>query len=313
MVSVHLGFLGEAVKFTLSCAIIPGRVHSLMLGSKFLRETETLTSNFSRRVRQTLRDLPRHLGLKLVGSDRHRLWGSLNGAFTAGVPDTGSDVMVVSGDYARRHKLKVERGLENRLELEFADGSTSFTNGLVRDAEWIFGESEERVICDFYVLEQLPVDVVLSNAFVFDLKVFTEYSGYIVQEESIAELAELFNIRLIGRYSPELQNVEDLFVNDITSRDSFSPLKIQAELVRRDNIRDLIAELPVHLRDAAKADEKERQRQWEDLRQRWETLQAEQSASPAAASRMHKTRRPRRRSNCRSRIGEAGGLSKRCA
>ncbi|XEV04487.1 hypothetical protein FSHL1_009774 [Fusarium sambucinum] len=169
---------------------------------------------------------------------------SINDSSVLALPDTGSDVMLISADYARRNNFDVHQGAEHQLELEFGDGSTAFTTGVVHDAEWVFGDSGQMVRSDVYVLEDLSVDVVLSADFVFEFGVFKELSHFVVNFNSLPDLSELYNIKLIGKYSPELLRLERLCYNDLNSPNAFSAQAVKAERVRRDRIRDAINELP---------------------------------------------------------------------
>ncbi|KAL2693590.1 hypothetical protein Neosp_000150 [[Neocosmospora] mangrovei] len=212
-VRIPFSFLGEAKEYMLKCWVIPGCNRDLILSRGFLDATKTLTK-FAYRITSTIRKVTRGRRLNLLGDERQRIWGGLNNSPALALPDTGSDVMLVSAEYARRNNLDVQRGPEHQLELELGDGSTSFTTGVVRNAEWAFGDSGLKVRCDFYVLDDLPVDVVLSGDFVFGFGVFDEFSRFLVHLDSLPDLSELYNIRLIGKYSPELLRLERLCYND---------------------------------------------------------------------------------------------------
>lgn len=138
--------------------------------------------------------------------------GYLGGHLTAALPDTGSDVMLVSRDYAQKVGLNVDHGSENWLEVEFADGSTAWTSGVARNVSWAVGSKMVR--CDFHVLDDLCVDVVLSNDYLFETRVFSEHSDCFFDTDSEEELFQLCNIRLIGRFSDGLNGLEDEYLED---------------------------------------------------------------------------------------------------
>lgn len=150
--------------------------------------------------------------LSLLGEGKQRLWGSLDGHPTAALPDTGSDILLVSSAYARKIGLAIDRDFENWLEVEFADGTTAWTSGVVRDASWEVGGKTVR--CDFHVLEELSVDVIVSNNYLFDLNIFSEYGGCFFDIDSEEDLFELCNIRLIGRYGDGLNVLEQEYLED---------------------------------------------------------------------------------------------------
>lgn len=268
MVEVAWRFAKEKKPHILNCWILPGCVHDIVLGSHFLNATKTLTT-FKNRIKSKLVDLPRRLRLRLLGEEKQRLWGYLDGHLTAALPDTGSDAMLISSTYARKIGLPIDQDFGELLEVEFADGTTAWTSGVIRDVPWEVGGTTVR--CDFHVLDDLCVDVVLSKNYLFDLDVFSESSEYFFNVNSDDDLFQLFNIRLIGRYGDTLNILEEEYLQDVTSPDAFGPESVQRELARRDQIRDEILALHENQRKAATQAEAERQRRWEDLRQAHQT------------------------------------------
>lgn len=213
-VKVPFSFLGELEEHTLDCSIIPGCTSDLILSGPFLRATKTLTT-FKNRIKRSIRQIPsKRLRINLLGNERQRLWGSLDGRPALALPDTGSDVMLLSAEWARENKLKIDHNPEKRLELELADGSTVCTTGIVRDAMWTFGDSAQGVCCDFYVLDNLLVDVVFSNDFIFELDVYSNFNHFMIDLDSMLDISELYNVRLISKYSPELARLEEESFND---------------------------------------------------------------------------------------------------
>lgn len=211
MVEVQWRFAREQNQHTLNCWILPGCVHDLVLGKHFLKSTQTLTALKSR-VKSKQVESPTPLRLRLLGEEKQRLWGCLDGHLTAALPDTGSDVMLISNSYARKVGLAVDRDFENWLEIEFADGSIEWTSGIVRDVSWEVGG--KTVQCDFHVLDDLCVDVVLSKNYLFDLNVFSESSEYFFHGNPEEDLFQLSNIRLIGRYGDTLNVLEEEYLED---------------------------------------------------------------------------------------------------
>ncbi len=203
--SVPWRFEGDPRIYRLACYVLPKCAHDVILGDGFLRATETLT-RFTTRITVTLRALGRSLmGLNYMGAHgsdetkaKRRLWGYLDGEGVAALADLGSDIMVVSGAYARRRGFQVCREKAGRVQLEFADGSTAWTDGIVGGLEWDFGGMGEKVASDFYVLEDLPVDVALSGDFVFHHDVFGKHDESFRYGGSLGP-PRLCNIKLLGR------------------------------------------------------------------------------------------------------------------
>ncbi|KAF5673452.1 hypothetical protein FHETE_3366 [Fusarium heterosporum] len=234
-VKIPFSFRGEREEYMLDCWVIPGCTRDLILSGPFLRTTKTLTT-FKNRIKMSLRrSLRTRLHCNLLGDERQRLWGSLNGRSALALPDTGSDVMLISAEWATGNMLEIDHGPEHRLELELADGSRVSTSGIVHNAMWTFGDSAQDVCCDFYVLDDLCVDVVFSNDFIFELDVFSRFNHLMIDLDSTFDLPEFYNVRLISKYSQELARLEEESINDMNS-----PHARKAERVRRDQIRDAI-------------------------------------------------------------------------
>jgi predicted aspartyl protease len=204
------------------CWVLPGCVHDMILGKRFLDATKTLTK-FRKRIKSRLMDVSRRLRLQRIEVERHvsqHLCGNLNGYFTTALADTGSDAMFVSSEYARRCGFEVDRGPDARCEVEFANGSTQWTAGVVRDALWTIGRRSIR--SDFLVLDNLSEDVVLSKDYLFEEDVYTTADEYFIEFETRESgFYDLLNIRLIGKYGKALHDVEENYLND--SKTPLSP------------------------------------------------------------------------------------------
>jgi hypothetical protein len=162
-----------------------------------------------------MRQIPRtRFRINLVGNEKQRLWGSLGGRPALALPDTGSDVMLVSAEWAKENNLEIDHEPRHRLGLELADGSKVFTMGIVHNATWTFGDSSKTVCCDFYVLDNLLVDVVFSNDFIFGLDVFSRFNHFMIDLDSMPDLSEFYNVRLISKYSQELARLEEESINN---------------------------------------------------------------------------------------------------
>ncbi|KAB5518666.1 hypothetical protein GE09DRAFT_1044492 [Coniochaeta sp. 2T2.1] len=251
MVRVLWTFSVEPTEHTLNCWVLPGCKHNLVLGNRFLRETQTLTK-FASRIRSRLVDPPRGClrSRGLLERAKQRLRGYLDGHITAALPDTGSDVMLVSREYARLIGVAVDANPSTWLAVEFADGTTAWTGGVARRVPWTV-DGRETVRCDFHVLDDLCVDVVLSNEYLFETRAFSKHGDSLVDvglEEGVSQLHQLTTLA-------------------VTSPDAFGAEMVRRELWRRDLIRDSIKALPEDRREAAAQEEAERKRRWDELRE----------------------------------------------
>ena len=270
-------FGGEGKAYELSCVILEKASHALVLGSKFLRLTETFTK-YMHRLRRAIAPVSLRLpSLNLIGDEQEAIPGYLNGLRCLGVPDSGSDLMVVSGAYAKAHGLEVHRGRRHRHMVEFIDGSRELTDGIVRNLAWQFHGGEPPIRCDFHVIDNLPVDAILSNTIIDEYNVFSEYDNRLVRLESADHKSGVYNIRLAEKCRDEIAHLDDSFVQDsksqcsvaasvgvhrvtdspfpcsfccapVTSDTPFTPEIIERERARRDVIRDRISGLLEHER-----------------------------------------------------------------
>ncbi|KAK1829172.1 hypothetical protein QBC39DRAFT_137574 [Podospora conica] len=205
-VFVNFQFQGEQQSYRREFHVLRKSVCDIILGKSFLAETETLTK-FTRRITERVR-----LGIRrrdrlflLDESPKDRIRCSVNGTAATAVPDTGSDLMLISAEFAERHGFKIHRGKKHRREVELVDGSTVWTDGMVRGAKLDFevpwdklqsvdyeqylehtaglsarasqGPVTTTFICDLHVVEDLPCDIILSNEFIFKNNVFTRFQG----------------------------------------------------------------------------------------------------------------------------------------
>ncbi|KAJ8123428.1 hypothetical protein ONZ43_g620 [Nemania bipapillata] len=213
-VVVPWNFLDEEETVQMTCWVLPGCSHQMILGSKFLEETKSLTT-LRRRIQRKYISVPKSVCVNLLGEGKNRLWGYLNGNWVAALPDTGSDVMVISRRYARRLGLKVESGPGNIVEVEFVDGTTALTDGIVRDVAWSSGGHS--IQCDFLVLDNLSVDVILAKDYLFDMDVFSNCSANFTEDEDIEQL-DIYGIRLVrvfgDRFGAMLDQLENNSIDD---------------------------------------------------------------------------------------------------
>ena len=180
-VTLPFSFDGEQESYDRVFTILPRSVHDVILGNKFLGATKTLT-DFHRRIKRKRVSCDKAVRrLNLLGSPMARVLSSVNGVCVSAYPDTGSDVMVISKQFAKHLGLEIFTGKSNRTWLEFVDGSCAETYGMVFDVRWHFGLPYERMMpfeCDFHVLEDLSCPIILSADTLFGSNAFSVYKNY---------------------------------------------------------------------------------------------------------------------------------------
>ncbi|KOS19812.1 hypothetical protein ESCO_005787 [Escovopsis weberi] len=262
MVEVPFKFEGEQHEHTLSCWIIPNCIHDLILGRDFLGATKTLTQ-YARRIGNKVVSWPGKLRLTYLDGERQRLWGWFGDFFVDALPDTGSDLMLMSGQFARRIGLQVDESFENWLEVEFADGTTEWTSGVVRNVPWTVGD--ETIRCDFHVLEDLRVDVILSKDYLFGMNAFSEYGKFFSDTSAEVDLYKLYNAGSVGKYNgtPSIFNSEHL--DELDSDAESSVVDIAPNLNGYDFYDDEILAFPKNTRHHFKQAHKRKRDETRDI------------------------------------------------
>ncbi|KAF4495901.1 hypothetical protein FAGAP_7978 [Fusarium agapanthi] len=215
-VNVPFTFLGESDNYLLNCCILPKCTQDLILCQAFLKSTGTLTK-FTRRITKSLRKFTSRLRVNLIEDDTCCLQGNFDDIPSIALADTGCDAMLISSDFARRHSLQIDKGFEHRRTIEYADGSLDTTTGIVYDSTWQFSSSWDVNPCNFYVLDDLKADIILSSHFIFEHEVFSQFEKDIIDTSLMPgrEFGDIYNIRLIiSHYSSALEHLEASSIAD---------------------------------------------------------------------------------------------------
>ncbi|TLD06256.1 uncharacterized protein PgNI_08499, partial [Pyricularia grisea] len=165
-------FKGDIVGRFVFCHVVKNLLHSLSFGRLLLEGTSTLTTSKSRIIRAASKVTKRLFRLHLLGEGLGKIRGYLDGMATFGLPNKRSDIMAASLRLARRQSWEINSSPVSRAQVQFADGSAVFARGLVSGLDWGFGNNDTPVNCYFYVINNLPLDLILSCDFVLDLDLF---------------------------------------------------------------------------------------------------------------------------------------------
>lgn len=115
--------------------------------------------------------------------------------------------MIIDEDYAHGIGLPIKRERECRTRVQFADGSTAETSGMIYGVEWRFGPGvcEQRYQLDFHVLKNSPAKVILKDSLLYETKAFSEFDCYLIDDDEEEEDGDacFFVINLATKY---LQN-----------------------------------------------------------------------------------------------------------
>lgn len=199
-------FRGEPKTYCREFLVLRKSVRDVVLGRQFLGEvTNTLDQYRHRIVKRSRPCLQKGNFLFLLeDSPKDLLPCKVNGITASSFLDTGSDLMLVSGEFVLQNNLKVHRDNQFRTLVELIDGSVIYTDGMVLNACLQFEIPPESLpelsttqylgfldeissiledgtgdigkttfICNLHVIEDLPCDLILSDEFIFENNLFS--------------------------------------------------------------------------------------------------------------------------------------------
>jgi hypothetical protein len=182
-VSRPIRFAKESETYMREFHVLPKCVHDIILGSPFLRLTQTFTK-FGHRIVNKLRGLSSRHRVCFTGSSQQMLAGWANGQSVLALPDTGSDICLMSAQYARERGYRVDTDPRHRQLLEFVDGSTAETLGRVEGFQWEFDKSDIQLHTpEIHVLEDLQTDLLLGYDFLMHTDAFSTHEELFVDIE----------------------------------------------------------------------------------------------------------------------------------
>ncbi|PHH63907.1 hypothetical protein CDD81_5355 [Ophiocordyceps australis] len=288
---------------SLQCSIVPGLEHDLVLPFEFLRDTETLS-----RHRHRLQQVPvhkenslRYLDASSAGKHdkRARLRGFVGNKPCVAVPDTGSTIMAMSASYATMHDIDID--VTQKSTVRFADGTKAITMGMAT-ATWAFEADRDPISYEWHILEGLEVDAVLSIEFIkrhnifggrdqddlLDIDMVLDWDYWEIygicqvaqSGDPLGKLADDFYTDSMSLFFPHLMPLPASIIQEVVfadpkwrdttvnSPDRFTYPQRVKEYARREEIQNLIVQMPAAQQEAAQEAEKARQRYWDKLQRR---------------------------------------------
>jgi hypothetical protein len=154
----------------------------IIMGEAFLEETQTMTRYRERLVRIQRPNL-QALQVYSLGRPRKDLMCYINGELTRAIPDSGSDLDIMTPQFAQERGLHIHNHEEI---IEFADGSTALTCGFVQVELAVMkleGSSPEVTKCenvDIFLLDQFVHNMLIGVDSIEELNIFTKHSDALV-------------------------------------------------------------------------------------------------------------------------------------
>lgn len=195
-IEISWQFEGESnLSYEMVLQVLPNSIFDVMIGAKFIYETNTMAGNNHR-----LRRIPKPdramlaRNVNFCGSPRRCLNGVLLGAdsepkWCFALPDSGAEANILSYEFAKRRGWLTNLVLRSESErlLLFADGSTARSEGQLH-LEWTFCHGWRTALANaehhltFDVLSGCPVDAILGEDFLIKTDAFMNHAKAFVDD-----------------------------------------------------------------------------------------------------------------------------------
>ena len=194
-----------------------------IMGMQFLQDTNTMTEHRDR-FRRIPRPNLRTVSVCAVGRPRMYMMCDVNHGLTMAIPDSGSEIDLVSPQFARARGFQIHPDYQ---PIELADGSIVISSGFIRTNLSIgthfdsmhAPRSKVAIAIDFLVLEGLNHDVIVGEHHLEELRVFTENKHALILSTNKAATQELNRIRCPGAVDKSLSWIKQR----LSSREGSNP------------------------------------------------------------------------------------------
>ncbi|RYP70289.1 hypothetical protein DL769_005034 [Monosporascus sp. CRB-8-3] len=256
----------------------------IIIGMAFLDKTETFSRHRNRLVEEIVLSM-QALRVSSIGKTKKDLVCQLNNYVGCASADTGSDLDLVSPEFATSRSFQIEPAFER---LEFADGSYGITCGVIQVTFAVGNQDEvrgfirrgEAIERDFYVLESLTSDILVGIDTIEELNIFRHHSESFIPSIPRLGLSDVNVIRYVGTVERLAKRTWRAFRDQFgkTAKYDMSDLEglrelqqdillaDQRENARRESQRDRIAALAGTAREIAQTEEDKRIHDYEKER-----------------------------------------------
>ncbi|RYP11196.1 hypothetical protein DL765_007849 [Monosporascus sp. GIB2] len=257
----------------------------IIVGVRFLDETETFSRHRDRLVEEIVPSM-QALRVSSIGKPKKDMVCQLNNYIGCANADTGSDLDLVSPEFATSRGFQIEPAFET---LEFADGSYGITCGVIQTTFAVGNQDEvkgfirrgEAIERDFYILESLTSDILVGINTLEELNVFRHHSESFIPSIPRLGLSDVNVIRYVGTVERLAKHTWRAFKDrfwktgkyDISDLEGLRELQQdillagQRENARRESQRERIAALAGPTREIAQAEEDKRIQDYEKGRE----------------------------------------------
>lgn len=193
----------------------------MIMGIQFLHATETLTTHRDRLVEELVPSM-QALRVCSVGRPKRDVVCRVGNYVGCATADTGSELDLVSPEFAASRAFHVE---DMCVELEFADGSTGYTMGMIKtafsigrvsDVEGFVPRSKEMSL-ELFILENLNADVLVGTDTIKDLQAFSSHEECFITAIPRLGQSDLNIIRYIGAVERGISKAWEFVKDSFTS------------------------------------------------------------------------------------------------
>lgn len=193
----------------------------MIMGIQFLHATETLTTHRDRLVEELVPSM-QALRVCSVGRPKRDVVCRIGNYVGCATADTGSELDLVSPGFAASRAFDVE---DMCVELEFADGSTGYTIGMIKtafsigrvsDVEGFVPRSKEMSL-ELFILDNLNADVLVGTDTIQDLQAFSSHEEYFIPAIPRLGQSDLNIIRYIGAVERGIPKAWEFVKDSFTS------------------------------------------------------------------------------------------------
>lgn len=173
-----------------------------IMGNDFLQQTETLSKHTDRLLEQIV-PFMQSLRVNSIGTSKRNVICRLGTYVGCATADTGSDLDLVSPEFARSRAFIIQPAIE---KIEFADCSVGYTSGFISDAFSVGNVSDvegflprgESMELRLRVLENLTSDILLGQETINDLDIFRSHTDSFIPSIPRVGESDVNIIRHIG-------------------------------------------------------------------------------------------------------------------
>ncbi len=166
----------------------------LIMGRGFLERTKTMTVGLKHRFQERTATVRHPFRVCYIGGTSSRLSCKVDGSNVLVNPDSGSEINVMSLNYARRHGYYRKRS-NRQLEIILGDGSKDKTLGEVTATVILGGHT---YLEEFHILSGLPSDILLGEEILDETDAFSFYENDFLDFDAGLEGEELSPIRVLN-------------------------------------------------------------------------------------------------------------------